>query len=141
MHVDFRPRLLLMVGILLVLLTFMLGYMNIIDRWIDLWGQVQRAHQRQTGAELDLMDYLTGCLPKPSCRDAYRNTTGLGQWPLIALHTNCLMGLLFAGTSRFWRPERWYRRQARVAAARMTDGFDQSNVKPKGTLEAQRVGT
>lgn len=140
MHVDFRPRLLVTLGIGLMLLTFIFGYLEIVDRWIALWGQVQRAHQIKTGAELDLIDYLSDCLPKASCRQAYGNAAGLPPLVLMALHTNFLIGLIFAVISRFWRPERWYRRQARVASARMINGFEQSNVKPRGTLEPKRVG-
>lgn len=140
MHVDFRPRLLLMIGIGLMLGTFIFGYMEIIDRWIELWRQVQHSFQARTGRELDLIDYLTDCLPKQSCRAAYENAAGMNRWVMIALHTNFLIGVIFAGTSRFWRPERWYRRQARVASARMIDWFEQSNTKPKGTLEPKRVG-
>lgn len=141
MHVDFRPRLLLMIGVGLMLVTFIFGYLEMIDKWIDLWSQVRKAHLHRTGTELDLIDYLTDCLPKVSCRSAYTAAAGLGGWQMLALHTNFVMGLVFAGVSRFWRPERWYRRQARVASARMVDWFDQSNVKPKGTLAPKRVGT
>lgn len=140
MHVDFRPRLLMTLGIGLMLLTFIFGYLEIVDRWIMLWSQVQKAAQLRTGTELDLIDYLSDCLPKASCRQAYGNAAGFRPWALLILHTNFLIGLLFAVVSRFWRPERWYRRQARVASARMFDGFEQSNVKPKGTLKPNRVG-
>lgn len=140
MHVDFRPRLLLTIGVGLMLLTFVFGYLEIMDRWIILWSQVQKAYQVRTGAELDLIDYLTDCLPQASCREAYGNATGFPPLTLIGLHTNFLIGFIFAVSSRFWKPERWYRRQARVASARMINGFEESNVKPKGTLVPKRVG-
>lgn len=141
MHVDFRPRLLMMIGLGLVLMTFVFGYMNILDRWIELWGQVKQAAQSRTGRELDLIDYLTDCLPNVQCKAAYVNAVGMNKWALMALHTNFLMGAVFALSARFWKPERWYRRQARVASARMIDWFERSNNRPKGTLEPKRVGT
>ena len=141
MHVDFRPRLLMVIGIALILLTFAFGYMGIFDRWIDLWGQVKQAAPRSTGMELDLIDYLTDCLPNAQCKAAYASAVGMNKWALMALHTNVLMGVLFAASARFWRPERWYRRQARVASARMIEWFERSNTRPKGTLEPKRVGT
>ncbi|CAM3306316.1 hypothetical protein DESA109040_07555 [Deinococcus saxicola] len=128
------------IGVGLMLLTFVFGYLEIMDRWIMLWSQVQKAYQVRTGAELDLIDYLTDCLPKASCREAYGNATGFPPLALIGLHTNFLIGLIFAVSSRFWKPERWYRRQARVASARMINWFEESNVKPKGTLAPKRVG-
>jgi hypothetical protein len=141
MHVDFRPRLLLLLGVGMMLVTFVFGYMEVIDRWIDLWGQVKAASFRKTGKELDLIDYLTDCLPSAQCKAAYANTMGMNKWMLLALHTNFLMGLVFATSAKFWKPERWYRRQARVASARMIDWFERSNAKPRRTLEPKRVGT
>ena len=141
MHVDFRPRLLMLIGLGLIVMTFVFGYMQIIDNWIKLWGQVSKAYTSQMGTELDLIDYLTDCLPKVSCRAAYSNATGFGPWPMLLLHTNFVMGLVFAAAAKVWKPERWHRRQARVASARMINWFDQSNVKPRGTLEPTRVGT
>ena len=140
MHVDFRPRLLLAIGSGFVLLTFIFGYMELIDQWIALWGQVQKVHLAKTGHELDMIDYLSSCLPKQSCRSAYANASGFDPWAMLGLHTNFFIGLFFAVASRFWKPERWYRRQARVASARMINWFEASNVKPKGTLEPKRVG-
>lgn len=140
MHVDFRPRLLMTLGVGLMLLTFIFGYLEIMDHWIALWSQVQKAYQAKAGAELDLIDYLSDCLPKVACREAYGNAAGFSPLILMVLHTNFFIGFLFAIISRFWRPERWYRRQARVASARMINWFEQSNVKPRGTLEPKRVG-
>lgn len=140
MHVDFRPRLLLLIGMSLVMLTVIFGYMDIASRWIDLWHQVQHAYQIKHGKELDLIDYLSGCLPKASCRQAYAKVSGVGNWTLILLHTNFIMGLIFLAVSRFWKPERWYRRQARVASARMNDWYEKSNTRPKGTLVPKKVG-
>lgn len=140
MHVDFRPRLLLLLGLALALGSVLFGYMDIVDRYLALFKQVQHAYQAKHGVELDLLDYLGSCLPKAGCRAAYSAAGGVGPWTLLLLHTSLMMGLLFAAVARFWKPERWFRRQVRVVNARMRDYFEQSSTKPQGTLVPERVG-
>ena len=130
----------MLIGMGLVMLTLLFGYMEIVSKWTDLWKQVQHAYQVKHDRELDLIDYLTDCLPKQSCRQAYANASGFNRWQMMLLHTNFIMGLIFLGVSRFWSPERWYRRQARVASARMIEWYEKSNAQPKGTLVPKKVG-
>jgi hypothetical protein len=140
MHVDQRPRLLLMLGLLLITVTLLTGYTEIFDAWMRLFSSVQRAYTARHHTDLDLLTYLIDCLGRDTCKASYQAVVPYSAPMLVLFHTNVLMGVVFAGTSRFWRPELWFRRQARVAAARMDDWRERSSVKARGTLQVPRAG-
>ncbi len=138
MHVDQRPRLLLMIGLALVAVSLMTGYSDAAESWTRLFRGIQEQYHARYGVDLEPLGYLSDCVMAAPCRRAYMNAWGVSWWPLLLLHTNVLVGLVFTGCSRFWRPEQWFYRRARVDAGRMDEWRGRSSRQPGGTLKALR---
>lgn len=138
MHVDQRPRLMFMVGLALMALASMTGYFDATEKWLNLLQEVKVQYKTVNGVELEPTNYLWDCLSKATCRQAYMNAWGAPLWEQVLLHTSFLVGLIFVGFSRFWRPEQWFYRRARVDAGRMDEWRERSSEQPKGTLRVVR---
>ena len=138
MHVDQRPRLLLTIGLALIAASLMTGYSDAAEAWTTLFADVRTQYHARWGAELEPLGYFSECVTDPSCRRAYVSAWGAPWWARVLLHTNVLVGLTFVGFSRFWRPEPWLYRRARVDAGRMEQWKDKSSTQPRGTLKVVR---
>ncbi|GHF60801.1 hypothetical protein HNQ07_004284 [Deinococcus metalli] len=138
MHVDQRPRLLFMIGLALIAASLMTGYSDAAEAWTRLFKSIQEQYHARYGVQLEPLNYISDCVTKASCRRAYMNAWGVPWWELLLLHTNAVLGLTFVGYSRFWRPEQWFYRRARVDSGRMDEWRDKSSRQPKDTLRVVR---
>lgn len=138
MHVDQRPRLLFMIGLALLAASLMTGYSDAAEAWTRLFKSIQEQYHARYGAQLEPLNYISECVTKASCRRAYMNAWGVPSWELLLLHTNAVLGLIFVGYSRFWRPEQWFYRRARVDSGRMDEWREKSSRQPKDTLRVVR---
>ncbi|PNY79208.1 hypothetical protein [Deinococcus koreensis] len=138
MHVDQRPRLLFMIGLALIATSLMTGYSDAAEAWTRLFKSIQEQYHARSGAQLEPLSYASDCVTRASCRRAYMNAWGVPWWELLLLHTNVILGLIFVGFSRFWRPEPWSFRRARVDAGRMDEWREKSSRQPTGTLRVVR---
>ncbi|GEM49913.1 hypothetical protein [Deinococcus cellulosilyticus] len=141
MHVDLRPKWLMLTGVVLLSSSILLGASDFFNSAVEVLDSVKRQYLVQYGEPMNVMKYLAKCFGEgqQACANVYLQSWKIPDW-LKAVHlTNFVLGAVFWWYARIWKPETAYRRQVRVAAGRVDELKEKSTSKPAGTLAMAKV--
>ncbi|MBB5235975.1 hypothetical protein [Deinococcus budaensis] len=131
--IDLRPMQLVWVGAGLTVLGGGLAFTS----WVDDASGLYRSVMAQ--GQMSGLDYWNECYLRASCLGAYFQAWREALVLKAAYLTCVVVGLTFALFGWSWRPERAYRRRARVQAERMETVLNRAWKRPRGTLDPVKV--
>lgn len=136
--IDLRPTQLVWVGLGLAVVGVSLVFTSWIDDAAVLYRDVM-VQQARGQKPMSALEYWNECYWRGSCMGAY-----LSVWRedllLKTVYLTCvLVGGLFALFGWSWKPERAYRRRARMQAARVGTVREKAWRRPRGTLNPEKV--
>lgn len=136
--IDLRPAQLVWAGVGLAVVGSGLAFTSWIDDAAALYRDVV-AQQVLKHGHMSALDYWNECYWRGSCLGAYFRVWREALLLKTVYLTCVFVGLSFALFGWSWRPERAYRRRARMQSARVQTVQARAWRRPRGTLDPEKV--